>query len=533
MLACKRVRKPSGLVKGNGDGCRFAKTWTTRVRGGARRSSLAIGGDAVKRLNRPAFFRVAASALLVGVAHDWAAGGVRRHDRADALHIDLAADERLSAVGRVTVGGAEGTLLGSGTLIQDQWVLTAAHVVDGLDGFGGGVTDVDFDLAGESFAADEWFLHPDWAASGGENNLFAGWDIALVRLDRPATSALPAPLYTGSDELGQVGTIVGFGAAGTGLSGAVGETAGVKRAGQNMVDLSGLDLAPGSSVSIEHDRMLAVDFDRPGDRTESTLGSPLPLELEYLSAPGDSGGGLFLDVDGEMLLAGVTSLGSTLDGSVDSDYGDRAAFTRVSRFLGWIDSVIAEHTPLEATSQAGDFNGDGVVDASDYTLWRDSLGSRGEGLRADGDGDGVVGAGDFELWASNFGAVATGRGELAPAVATPEPAALLLFTLGIAAAFPFRARNGREPQAAAGHFDTDLEGDVELVNDAIFYLLVGVDARRRLARGAALESVGHVYQMTTPDLCCAILFACAPRAVLLRAFQENWSWAQIQQALLE
>ena len=35
----------------------------------------------------------------------------------------------------------------------------------------------------------------------------------------------------------------------------------------------------------------------------------------------------------------------------------------------------------------GDYNGDGVVDAADYTVWRDNLGRAGMGLAADGNGD--------------------------------------------------------------------------------------------------------------------------------------------------
>ena len=50
----------------------------------------------------------------------------------------------------------------------------------------------------------------------------------------------------------------------------------------------------------------------------------------------------------------------------------------------------------------GDYNYDGLVDASDYTLWRDKLGST-TNLAADGNGNGVVDAGDFIAWSSHFG----------------------------------------------------------------------------------------------------------------------------------
>ncbi|TWT93387.1 hypothetical protein Pla108_38810 [Botrimarina colliarenosi] len=81
----------------------------------------------------------------------------------------------------------------------------------------------------------------------------------------------------------------------------------------------------------------------------------------------------------------------------------------------------------------GDYNGDGMVNAADYTVWRDTLGST-EDLRADGNGnliiDGPSGMGsDYDLWASNYGAVAT-----ATASAVPEPVTAFLALFGIAAA---------------------------------------------------------------------------------------------------
>ena len=46
----------------------------------------------------------------------------------------------------------------------------------------------------------------------------------------------------------------------------------------------------------------------------------------------------------------------------------------------------------------GDFNQDGVVDAADYVLWRDTKGQTGLGLPADGNGDQVVDQNDYNLW---------------------------------------------------------------------------------------------------------------------------------------
>jgi glucose/arabinose dehydrogenase len=73
----------------------------------------------------------------------------------------------------------------------------------------------------------------------------------------------------------------------------------------------------------------------------------------------------------------------------------------------------------------GDFNKDRVVDAADYTVWRDSLNATGYHLAADGNGDAKVDAADYEVWRSNFGKVWGAAG--AGALSVPEPASAALF----------------------------------------------------------------------------------------------------------
>lgn len=69
---------------------------------------------------------------------------------------------------------------------------------------------------------------------------------------------------------------------------------------------------------------------------------------------------------------------------------------------------------------APDFNGDGLVNLADYTVWRDTLGST-QDLRADFDGDKVIGATDYGAWKSRFGeAVATGVAN-AQTLTVPSP----------------------------------------------------------------------------------------------------------------
>jgi hypothetical protein len=92
----------------------------------------------------------------------------------------------------------------------------------------------------------------------------------------------------------------------------------------------------------------------------------------------------------------------------------------------------------------GDYNKNHVVDAADYTVWRDSLGAEGYQLAADGNGDGVVDEDDFFVWRDNFAAVWTaagsGAGGGSGASAVPEPSSLLPMVL--AAAWIARRRRG-------------------------------------------------------------------------------------------
>ncbi|TWT99463.1 hypothetical protein Pla108_04020 [Botrimarina colliarenosi] len=79
---------------------------------------------------------------------------------------------------------------------------------------------------------------------------------------------------------------------------------------------------------------------------------------------------------------------------------------------------------------AGDYNGDGVVDVADYTVWRDALGST-TNLAADGDGSGSVDPADYALWAASYGTTAASAG---PARGVPEPLAIQFFATMLLAA---------------------------------------------------------------------------------------------------
>jgi len=58
--------------------------------------------------------------------------------------------------------------------------------------------------------------------------------------------------------------------------------------------------------------------------------------------------------------------------------------------------LLATPTVLE-----GDYNRDGTVNAADYTVWRDQLGTEGTNLVADGNRNGTIDQGDYDVWRTN------------------------------------------------------------------------------------------------------------------------------------
>jgi hypothetical protein len=134
------------------------------------------------------------------------------------------------------------------------------------------------------------------------------------------------------------------------------------------------------------------------------------------------------------MLSGVTNLIFNFY-SVDNTQGEmRDPFNGVNMFTGLDDGLTAaDESPLvfeidvwaPSTILIGDYNGNGIVDAADYTSWRNTLGqSVTPGSGADGSGNGVIDTADYSLWKLYFGSVNNPGSGAVSTVAAPEPSTL-------------------------------------------------------------------------------------------------------------
>jgi hypothetical protein len=193
---------------------------------------------------------------------------------------------------------------GSAVIIRPHWVLTAAHVVEGASAHAVLRDNDDVYILNDVIVPKEFT---------GDNIGF--YDLALCYSPKDFKLDFYPALYKKTDELGKAITIAGYGLTGTFHTGCT-LSDGKKRAGHNAVE--------GTERGV-----LVCTPNRGAGR----------FPLEYMIAPGDSGGGMFIGNE----LAGINSFLMASDKKPDGTYGDESAFTRVSLYANWVESEIAKY----------------------------------------------------------------------------------------------------------------------------------------------------------------------------------------------
>jgi len=242
---------------------------------------------------------------------------------------------------------------GASLLYSGQHLITAAHCLTNSQGVVN-VTDLEvkFDLLSGTITEDippsNITIVPGW-----DGNITNGSDLAIITLENQAPPEIERyNIYRQSNEIGSIGTKVGYGRSGNGAVGDILDV-GTKRAGRNLYDADGSLRSVyfgGATTGI-----LGYDFDN-GQTENDAFGFFFDIpnlglgNVEVAGAPGDSGSPTF--INGQ--IAGLTSFRETIfavdedniiessdvDFQLNSSFGEFTYDTRVSVYADWIDQEI-------------------------------------------------------------------------------------------------------------------------------------------------------------------------------------------------
>ena len=152
----------------------------------------------------------------------------------------------------------------------------------------------------------------------GHIDLSIPWTLtaaAMIDLENPASI------------LGRDATWVGHGLIGTGTTGA--QSTFEFRASTNVIDVFGNEYGLSATSFV-------ADFDKPDGSTNASSSSPTATRLEGNVTSGDSGGGVFITIDGKPYLAGINSYTGGFAPGTNSKYGSISGAADLQQFHSWI-----------------------------------------------------------------------------------------------------------------------------------------------------------------------------------------------------
>ena len=225
----------------------------------------------------------------------------------------------------------------TGSLIAHNTVITARHC-----GVGPGNT---VSFGDNSSNPDATFTVAAASNPGGGNAnsaLLDGGDVTILTLSASVPESVATPyrfIDATTDLVGLTATTVGFGLNGVGTTGHGNSADGFRWGGENIIDAFG---SPSSSTG---SNIISTDFDN-GSAAANTIpsSSSTPLEFEATTAPGDSGSPVLVEVDGEFVIAGVLSGGTT----ANSVFGDISWWTGTAIYRAQIESAGGEFLSEDA-----------------------------------------------------------------------------------------------------------------------------------------------------------------------------------------
>lgn len=245
-------------------------------------------------------------ASLIAVA----CGAPSQDQSSRVVNGQTAADGQFPYQVQLKIQLAQGRALCGGSLLSDQWVLTAGHCVQGASSFEVTLGAVALDGADDGrvvVTATEYIRHEKY------NPLFATNDVAVIKLPSAVQfneRVQPVKLPSGSgDYAGQVATVSGWGLQQNG--GTVAQ----------QLQFAPLKVITNSVCSKTYNPLVIkkTTLCAQGDDKQSPCN-------------GDSGGPLVVGEGDERVLVGVVSFGH----ATGCERGLPGAFARVTAFADWI-----------------------------------------------------------------------------------------------------------------------------------------------------------------------------------------------------